>query len=895
MPKDFSTSGRERIVLPKSGERQPNQLGQSFKAAVCEPVEKRLFLSVGATVPYTTYLAENGTYTGALMGPSYTPNTEANEAVGREFVRLSSVGQYVQFTAAAAANSIVVRYSIPDSTNGGGINSTVSLYINNMYVQKLAVTSTLSWLYGTYPFTNTPSDGSPRNFFDEVRLSGLTINAGDTVRIERDSGDTAASYDDVNLVDLEEVGPALTEPTTGNWVNVTAAPYDAVGNGTTDDTTAIRNAVAAAMSEGANVWVPPGTYMLSGFIQNLNNVTIQGAGMWYTNFIGNPAVYNTTPADRVGFMGAGSNIHLNDFSITGDLDYRNDSEANDGIGGSFGTGSSISDLWIEHTKVGMWITNSDGLTITNCRVRDTIADGINIDVGMLDTTVSNCTTRGTGDDCFAIWPATYESQTYTPGFNVITNCTGLVPFLANGGAIYGGESNSIQNCLFQDIGDGSGVLISSTFAVGANTFSGTTTVENSEINRAGGSSTLAGVQFAASMNPISGVALSGLTIINNPYSGLGVTGPDALSATASNLSIQTVGLGASGSYGVYVATGSSGSLSVISSTVGTHHDSSGVNFTLSFSGPTVVNPAAANVAAAGTSISLTALGSDPAGANTLTYTWAATTVPGAVTTPSFDTNNGTNAGQSEVATVYGTGAYTFQVTITDASNLSIASSVNVTVSQVLSSVVVTPATLSLPVSSTYQFAASAQDQFANAISGQTFTWSVTGANNSITQAGLLTLDGPKNRAQVAATDGSVTGTAIVTPLAAAAPQPVTVTPIQTPSPPVSGGTTGGGSGIAVPATPIAAPATASAPPAPTTVTAPATTTMTTPQTASPIATSTATTAGPAVAVTTPQGPAASSPVLTSPFTPTTENPASSLGFWLHNHGLHGLASVGRHG
>jgi len=313
MANDFSRSGRAQKVHHKSGRRQPNQLGQRFRAAVCEIVEKRLFLSVGATVPYTTYLAENGTYTGTLMGPSYTQNTEANEAVGREFVRLSSTGQYVQFTAAAAANSIVVRYSIPDSTNGGGINSTISLYINNQFVQKLAVTSTLSWLYGTYPFTNTPSDGSPRDFFDEVRLLGVTINAGDTVRIERDSGDTAASYDDINLVDLEEVGPALTEPTTGNWINVTAAPYDAVGNGTTDDTTAIRNAVNAAMSEGANVWVPPGTYMLSGFIQNLNNVTIQGAGMWYTNFIGNPAVYNTTPADRVGFMGAGNNIHLIDF------------------------------------------------------------------------------------------------------------------------------------------------------------------------------------------------------------------------------------------------------------------------------------------------------------------------------------------------------------------------------------------------------------------------------------------------------------------------------------------------------------------------------------------------------------------------------------------------------
>jgi hypothetical protein len=272
-------------------------------------------------------------------------------------------------------------------------------------------------------------------------------------------------------------------------------------------------------------------------------------------------------------------------------------------------------------------------------------------------------------------------------------------------------------------------------------------------------------------------------------------------------------------------------------------------------------------------------------------------VPSGVAAPSFDANNGTNAGESEVATVYGTGAYTFGVTITDASNLSITSSVNVTVAQVLTSVAVTPATLSLPVDSSYQFAASAQDQFAQAIAGQTFTWSVTGANNSITQSGLLTLDNPRNRAQVAATDGSVMGTAIVTPLAATAPEPVVVTPIPTASPPASGGTTGGGSGISVPATPVAAPVAVSTPPVSTTVTAvPVATTTTVVQTASPIATSiatsTATSMGPAVVVTTTPAPAASNPAMVvSPSVPTTGNPGLSLVQWLHNHGFHGFASV----
>ena len=150
--------------------------------------------SPGATVPWTTYEAENMTTNGTLLGPGYAPFTVQAESSGRQCVELSATGQYVQFTASAPANSIVVRYSVPDSADGTGVDSTISLYRNGTFVQKLAVTSRYSWLYGAYPFTNVPSQGSPRNFYDEVRQLGITINTGDVIRIEKDVDDTAA-YD----------------------------------------------------------------------------------------------------------------------------------------------------------------------------------------------------------------------------------------------------------------------------------------------------------------------------------------------------------------------------------------------------------------------------------------------------------------------------------------------------------------------------------------------------------------------------------------------------------------------------------------------------------------------------------------------------------------------------
>jgi hypothetical protein len=448
----------------------------------------------GANVPWTTYEAENMTISNgaAIIGPpaqqssisATLTDTIQMEASGGQAVELTGTGQYVELTAQAAANSIVVRYCVPDTAAGGGTNYTISLYTNGIFAQKLPVTSKYSWLYGSYlkgtpAWTNYPAAGQPRNFFDEVRLNGLTINAGDTVRIEKDADDTAAFYV-IDLVDLENVAPPLTAP--ANSLDVTQPPYNAVGDGVTDDSTALQNCILDASSSGMTVWIPVGNYMISKFVGLPSNTTIQGAGMWYTTLLGNASLYNTTSSKRVAIYGAGNNIHVSDFAITGFLNYRNDGEPNDGLGGYYGTGSTISRVWVEHTKTGAWITGSSGLVVSDCRFRDTIADGINLQSGMQGTIVTNCTTRGTGDDCFAIWP-----NSGSTGFNVFTHCTGQLPFLANGGAIYGAVSNTIEDCAFTDIPYGCGIYIAGAFPVSANNgFSGTTVAQRCNLTRCGG-------------------------------------------------------------------------------------------------------------------------------------------------------------------------------------------------------------------------------------------------------------------------------------------------------------------------------------------------------------------------------------------------------------------------
>ena len=93
---------------------------------------------------------------------------------------------------------------------------------------------------------------------------------------------------------------------------------------------------------------------------------------------------------------------------------------------------------------------------------------------MRHTTVRNCTARGGGDDCFAMWPAVYMKSTYHAGFNRFVNCTGQLPFLAQAFSIYGGEGNTVENCQAIDIPYGAGLFASTTFPTEFG-FSGMTT------------------------------------------------------------------------------------------------------------------------------------------------------------------------------------------------------------------------------------------------------------------------------------------------------------------------------------------------------------------------------------------------------------------------------------
>lgn len=535
----------------------------------------------GAEVPWTTYEAEDMKTTGAIMGPKYEPFLVETESSGQKCVKLNSVGEYVEFTATVPANGMVVRYSLPDSPNGGGLNSTISLYQNGKLVRRIPLTSHYSWLYGDYPFNNLPKNGRPRNFYNEARLKDLQIARGDVLRLQKTYADPP--YCILDLVDLESVAKPLAAPPN----SLSVLDFGAGAAGETDDTEALRNCIAAAREQNKIVWVPAGTYKLAGDIICGSGVTIQGAGMWHTTFVGDADLYNQ-PDKRVRFKLEGSNIRLADFAIVGKLNYRNDDEPNDGIHGAGCDHCTLSRIWVEHTKVGMWFYNGTKVVVEGCRFRDTLADGINLCVGCHDFLVQNCAARGTGDDCFAIWPTAsdqgYTEQTSFPGSNIIRHCTGQVPFLANGGAIYGGQNNCIEDCRFQDISLGCGILLSTTFPTSDSTlkidnnFSGTTTVRNCDVVRCGGFDLgwgwRAAFQLCLDRRSISDVEIRNVNIKDSLSDGFGVVAPGSAhgegtlsNARLENVSIPNCGIATAGRHGLAIHKDSRGSLSVKNSRI----------------------------------------------------------------------------------------------------------------------------------------------------------------------------------------------------------------------------------------------------------------------------------------------------------------------------------------
>ncbi|MDQ1749177.1 MAG: hypothetical protein QOE71_233 [Pseudonocardiales bacterium] len=464
----------------------------------------------GATVDFAEQEAENAATNGAVIGPDRSAYTLPAEASGRKAVTLAP-GQYVEFTLPSTANAITVRYSIPDAPNGGGITAPLDVTVNGGHRKTMTLTSQYAWLYNQYPFSNDPSAGllhpdwwitecscvpaattptpaittpfRPNHFYDEQRLLlGRSYPAGSKVRLTAPAGGPAQTT--IDLLDSQLVDRPQVERTAANVLLFGADP-----SGRRDSVKAFDKAITFAKREHVSVYVPPGTYQINRHII-VDNVTIEGAGSWYTIIKGHEVTLSTPATDGsvhtgVGFygkdssVGGSTNVHLSGFAIEGDVRERIDTDQVNGIGGALNN-STIDGLYIQHTKVGIWLDGPmTNVRISNSVIADQIADGVNFHTGVTHSVVSNNFIRNTGDDGLAMWSEKTQNANDTFDHNTVQT-----PVLANGIALYGGTDNAISNNLVADpVREGSGIQIGSRF--GAEAFTGQVWITNNTTVRAG--------------------------------------------------------------------------------------------------------------------------------------------------------------------------------------------------------------------------------------------------------------------------------------------------------------------------------------------------------------------------------------------------------------------------
>jgi hypothetical protein len=426
--------------------------------------------SRGASVPWVEYEAEKSRSTGEILAPDRTFGTLAAEASGRSAVKLDKTGEYLQFRATKAANSVVVRYVIPDSEDGSGQTATLSLYVNNAFRQKIQLTSKYAWSYGGEQLTlNTPKAGGAHHFYDEARALVDDLPAGATIKLQKDADDSADYYV-IDLIDLEQVAPPKEMPA-GYLSIVTdcgATPDDG-----RDDGAAIQTCIDRARAAKTGVWIPAGTFDSTTHPFEVADVTLQGAGMWYATIHGLYARFNCV----------GNNCRYFDFAILGETLLRDDKSPENGFNGGAGTGSRLENIWVEHTKVGYWVGPgaSNGLIILNSRFRNLFADGVNFCNGTSNSVVENSHFRNTGDDALASWSPQGSGVNTN---NVFRFNTVQAPWRANCYAIYGGQDNRIEDNVCADVVTYPGILVAQDF--NSNPFAGTTRIERNTLLRAGG-------------------------------------------------------------------------------------------------------------------------------------------------------------------------------------------------------------------------------------------------------------------------------------------------------------------------------------------------------------------------------------------------------------------------
>jgi hypothetical protein len=277
----------------------------------------------GTTTPAATYTSSSGAIAHSnpivLDGAGRVPSGE---------IWLTDGIQY-KFVVEDAASNLIGTYD-----NLTGINSNFVAFTNEQEIQTATAGQTV---FNLSTVTYQPGTNSLSVFVDGVNqygpgalyayvetdsdtvtfVSGLHVGA--SVKFTTSQLNTSGSVD-AGQVSYDPPFPnsIVTNVEEKLAQTVSIKDFGAIGDGVTNDTTAIQNAVNSAYSSGVDLYIPAGTYLITSTITLANNsLTMYGEG-WSSVIKKNAGVD--------GIVITGNYCVLRDFTVDGN------SQNNSGVG-----------------------------------------------------------------------------------------------------------------------------------------------------------------------------------------------------------------------------------------------------------------------------------------------------------------------------------------------------------------------------------------------------------------------------------------------------------------------------------------------------------------------------------------------------------------------------------